>query len=142
MVMKHLAEVPGAAITAEGFQGMTAHFALTRADGCPRYAMRVMEFQPGGHTSLHAHEEEHEFFFWEGEAICRDGQGGETKLVPGDLLYTAPREPHQLLNVGPGVMRVICTIPLLANGDGKTTTPVPVSRATCTKPGSAGTRES
>lgn len=124
MVLKHLRDIQGAAITAEGFKGMTAYFALTKDDGCPRYAMRVMEFQPGGHTSLHSHEEEHEFFFWEGEALCRDGQGAETRLAPGDLLYIAPREAHQLVNAGPGVMRVICTIPILPGGDGKSSTPV------------------
>lgn len=122
MLNKNFAEVPGTAINSPGFKGMTARFALTKDDGCPNYAMRVMEFSPGGHTSLHSHAEEHEFFFWQGQALCRDGQGGETRLGPGDLLYTAPFEAHQLVNASEGVMRVICTIPILAGGDGRTTT--------------------
>ena len=95
-----------------GFQGMTARFALTRADGMPRYAMRIMEFAPGGHTSLHAHAEEHEFYFIEGEPAIVDGDGNETRLASGDVVYVAPYEAHQLRNAGAATMRVVCTIPL------------------------------
>ncbi|WP_374570708.1 cupin domain-containing protein [Phenylobacterium sp.] len=122
MIRKPYAQVPGVAIDKPGFQGMTARFALTGDDGMPHYALRVMEFAPGGHTSLHAHAEEHEFFFLEGEPAIVDGEGKETRLAPGDAVYTAPHEAHQIRNVGDTVMRMVCTIPILAGGDGKTTT--------------------
>lgn len=122
MIRKASADVPGVAMDKPGVQGMTARFALTRDDGAPRYALRIMEFAPGGHTSLHAHAEEHEFYFIEGEPAIVDGAGRETRLARGDAVYVAPYEAHQLLNVGEGQMRVVCTIPILEGGDGKTTT--------------------
>ncbi len=84
MIRKHETEVPATSIAPEGFRGMTARFALTKDDGCPRYAMRIMEFEPGGHTSLHAHAEEHEFYttFWKANPLAwtakgeRRGSGG------------------------------------------------------------------
>ena len=88
----------------------------------PNYALRIMEFAPSGHTSLHAHAEEHEFFFLEGEPAVVDGAGEETGLAAGDVLYVAPHEVHQLRNRGAGIMRVVCTIPILKGGDGKATT--------------------
>ena len=122
MIRKASAEVPGVAMDMPGFQGMTARFALTRDDGMPNYALRIMEFAPGGHTSLHAHAEEHEFFFLEGEPAVIDGVGEEMRLAAGDVLYVAPHEAHQLRNCGAGMMRVVCTIPILEGGDGKVTT--------------------
>jgi tRNA-Thr(GGU) m(6)t(6)A37 methyltransferase TsaA len=122
MICKHASEVPVTKIDKKGFAGMTAKFALTKDDGCPRYAMRLMEFEPGGHTSMHAHPEEHEFYFLEGEPAIVDGSGKETRLRAGDFVYVLPNEPHQIKNVGNTNMKTICTIPILPGGDGKTTT--------------------
>jgi quercetin dioxygenase-like cupin family protein len=122
MISKHFTDVPGTAITKEGFKGMNARFVLTKYDGCTNYAMRVMEFDPGGHTSLHAHAEEHEFFFLEGEPAYVDGEGNVTRLEYGDLVYVEPYETHQIKNLGNTVMRVVCTIPILSGGDGIITT--------------------
>ena len=122
MICKHISEVPENKIDWKGFEGMTARFALTKDDGCPRYAMRVMEFEAGGHTSLHAHPEEHEVYFLEGEPAVVDGSGKETRLNVGDCLYVPPNELHQFKNVGSARMKMICTIPILPGGDGKKTT--------------------
>jgi quercetin dioxygenase-like cupin family protein len=122
MIKKAYADIPGMLMNKPGFQGMTARFALTRDDGMPNYALRIMEFAPGGHTSLHAHAEEHEFYFIEGEPAIVDGTGKETRLASGDVAYVAPHEVHQIRNVGKGVMRMVCTIPILEGGDGKATT--------------------
>lgn len=120
MIRKHTTDVPETPIEKEGFKGMVARYALTRDDGCPNYALRIMEFAPGGHTSLHAHAEEHEFYFLD-DAIIVDGNSVETKLKAGDIVYVAPHEKHQLKNAGNSVMRVVCTIPILEGGDGKYT---------------------
>ncbi len=122
MIKKTSAEIPGTIIDKPGFRGMTAYFALTRDDGMPHYALRIMEFAPGGYTSLHGHLEEHEFFLVEGKAVMVDGEGVETPFLPGDVVYTAPHELHQIKNVGNEAVRVVCTIPILAGGDGKATT--------------------
>jgi quercetin dioxygenase-like cupin family protein len=122
MIRKRSAEVPGVEMDKPGFRGMTARFALTRDDGMPNYAMRIMEFAPGGYTSLHAHLEEHEFYFIDGRPAIVDGAGNETPVDSGDVVYVAPNEPHQLRNRGDAPMRVVCTIPILPGGDGKATT--------------------
>lgn len=122
MIKRHASEVPGTLIDGPGFVGMTARFALTKDDAMPTYAMRIMEFSPGGHTSLHAHLEEHEFYLIEGKGRLVYGCGQQTPLQPGDIFYTAPNEPHQICNDGASVMKVVCTIPILAGGDGKKTT--------------------
>lgn len=122
VIKKSYADIPAIPMDKPGFKGMTARFALTGEDGMPNYALRIMEFEPGGHTSLHAHAEEHEFYFIEGEAAAVGADGKETRLASGDVLYIAPHEAHQIRNAGSGVMRMVCTIPILEGGDGKATT--------------------
>ena len=121
MIRKHLHEIPGVAIEKDGFLNMTARYAITKDDGAPRYALRIMEFGPYGHTSLHAHGEEHEFYFLDDHAELLIENGQPVRLRQGDCVYVAPNEAHQLRNVGAETMRVVCTIPIFAGGDGKST---------------------
>src|SRR5208283_1261060 len=125
MKRKHLAEVEPVEMNKEGFRGMSARYLWTADDGCSNYAMRIMEFEPGGYTSYHSHLEEHEFYFLEGEAAYVDGNGNEILVSPGDGIYCAPDEPHQIKNVGTAKMKMLCTIPILPGGDGKHPAPRP-----------------
>jgi quercetin dioxygenase-like cupin family protein len=119
MIKKHYTGVKGIENKTEGFKGMFQRFLWTKDDGVQNFAMRLMEFEPNGHTSYHAHLEEHEFFFLEGEAAYVDANGNEIRLRVGDTVYVPPDEPHQIKNVGNTVMKMICTIPILPGGDGK-----------------------
>jgi mannose-6-phosphate isomerase-like protein (cupin superfamily) len=122
VIRKHLESIPAEKIEKEGFSAMSARFALTKDDGVPRYALRIMEFGPGGHTSMHAHKEEHEFYFLDNDAAIVTSGGEELKIKQGDCVYVAPDEPHQIKNTGNGITRAVCTIPILPGGDGKRTT--------------------
>ncbi len=137
MKKKHGADVQAVEMKHEGFKGMSARYLWTKDDNCPNYAMRLMEFEPGGHTSFHAHAEEHEFYFLEGSPVFVDADGNETHLVPGDTLYTAPNELHQIKNVGTTTVKMICTIPILPGGDGK----LPAPRKATADGGSTGEGE-
>jgi quercetin dioxygenase-like cupin family protein len=123
MIKKHYMDTETIINTNEGFKGMNQRFVWTKSDGCPNFAMRVMEFEPHGHTSYHEHKEEHEFFFLEGEPAFVDADGEETRLKVGDTVYVPPDEPHQLKNLGDTVMKVLCMIPILEGGDGKAPAP-------------------
>lgn len=125
MIKKHYTDVKGIENKIEGFKGMSQRFLWTKDDGCPNFAMRLMEFEPHGYTSYHAHLEEHEFFFLEGEAAYVDADGNEIRLRVGDTVYVPSDEPHQIKNVGNTVMKMICAIPILLGGDGKKPIPRP-----------------
>jgi len=125
MIKKHYTDVERIENKAEGFKGMFQRFLWTKDDGCQNFAMRLMEFEPNGHTSYHTHLEEHEFFFLEGEAAYIDADGNEIRLRVGDTVYVPPNELHQIKNVGNTVMKMICTIPILPGGDGKKPAPRP-----------------
>lgn len=105
-----------------GIKDMTANWLWTAEDGISNFAMRLMEFAPGGHTSFHSHLEEHQFYFVEGEPTIVDKNGIEIKLESGDTAYLAPNEPHQVKNLGTTTLKMICIIPIFPGCDGKTTT--------------------
>lgn len=123
MILVHSAEAPAEPIEKEGFSNMKARFLLTAREGCPRYALRLMEIGPGGFTSFHAHQEEHEMFFLEGEGevITADREGVFVRA--GDALLLMPCEQHQIRNTGTGLLKMICTVPLFPGKTGRETTP-------------------
>ncbi|MGO9570611.1 MAG: cupin domain-containing protein [Desulfomonilaceae bacterium] len=123
MNKKHFSDVPPVEVKKEGFKGMFARYLWSTDDGCRIFAMRLMEFEPGGHTSYHFHAEDHEFYFLEGEAAYIDGGRKGIRLSPGDTIYVASDEPHQIKNRGTTKMLMICTIPILPGGNGKELAP-------------------
>jgi quercetin dioxygenase-like cupin family protein len=123
MIKKNIADVAPVETKKEGFKGMHARYVWSADDGNQKFAMRIMEFEPNGHTSFHNHLEEHQFLFLEGEPAYVDAQGNETKLKPGDTVYCGSDEPHQIKNVGTTVMKMVCMIPILPGGDGKLPAP-------------------
>jgi quercetin dioxygenase-like cupin family protein len=125
MYRKHFSEVERKEIGNEGFKGFFARYLWSRDDDVPHFAMRMMEMEPGGHTSYHSHLEEHEFYFLEGESAYVDGKGNETNIKAGDTIYVPADEPHQIKNVGDTLMRMICMIPIFPGGDGKSPAPRP-----------------
>lgn len=122
MILKHASDVAPVPIIKPGFSGFQARFLLTADDGCPRYALRLMEFAPGGCTSFHGHQEEHEMYFLEGEGVLKT-DSGECRIRAGDALLLMPCEKHQITNTGRGVLKMICTVPLLDGKNGRETTP-------------------
>jgi quercetin dioxygenase-like cupin family protein len=113
MKIRHYTDVALEDVTREGFDGVKARYVITDKEGAPHFSMRVFEFEPGGHTSLHQHPEEHEMFIVEGELTAVNDQGVESALKPGHTLFIPPNEQHQLKNQSGRTAKIICLIPLL-----------------------------
>ena len=113
MKIRHYTDVALEDVTREGFEGVKARYVITDKEGAPHFAMRVFEFEPGGHTSLHQHPEEHEMFMVEGTLTAVNDQGVESALKPGHTLFIPPHERHQLKNQSEREAKIICLIPLL-----------------------------
>ena len=113
MKIRHYTDAALEEVTREWFGGVKARYVITDKEGAPHFAMRVFEFEPGGHTSLHQHPEEHEIFILEGEITAVNDHGEESTLEPGHTLFIPPHERHQLKNQSERGATVICLIPLL-----------------------------
>jgi quercetin dioxygenase-like cupin family protein len=113
MKIRHYTDVALEDVAREGFVGVKARYVITDKEGAPRFAMRVFEFEPGAHTSLHQHPEEHEIFILEGEITAVNDNGEESTLQPGHTLFIPPHERHQFRNQSGSGTKIICLIPLL-----------------------------
>jgi quercetin dioxygenase-like cupin family protein len=113
MKIRHYTDATLEDLDREGFQGVKARYVITDKEGAPRFAMRVFEFESGGHTALHQHPEEHEIFILEGTVTAVNDRGDEFPLEPGYTLYIPPNEPHQFKNPSGKVSKIICLVPFL-----------------------------
>jgi quercetin dioxygenase-like cupin family protein len=91
--------------------GVLKREVITAQDGAPNFCMRVFEVEPGSATPHHTHPWEHEVFVLAGEGVVV-GEGGETSIAEGSVVFIAPNEPHCLVNKGNGPLCFICLIPL------------------------------
>ncbi len=94
----------------EGAQGASIRWVISKADGAPNFAMRVIEVQPGCATPHHSHAWEHEVFVLDGEGAVKGAESNRT-ICPGSVVFVPGDETHQFVNTGDGVLRFLCLIP-------------------------------
>jgi quercetin dioxygenase-like cupin family protein len=90
--------------------GVALRWVVAKEDGAPRFAMRVIEVQPGCATPHHQHWWEHEVFVLEGKGVVKGG-GQERPIQPGSVVFVPGDEPHQFINTGEDVLRFLCMVP-------------------------------
>ena len=91
--------------------GVDIRWVISRRDGAPNFAMRVIEVQPGHATPFHGHWNEHEVYVLEGSGVVKSADGDKA-VKPGDVVYVAPDEQHQFVNAGDEMFKFICVVPL------------------------------
>ena len=94
----------------EGAKGAEMRLLISKADGAENFAMRMFELQPGGHTPLHAHPQEHEVFVVEGDGTFVF-EGQEHPFGAEHVIFVPPNKEHRFKNTGNSVMRMLCIIP-------------------------------
>ena len=97
-------------VNEEGAVGVRVRWLIDRRLGADKFAMRMFEFQPGGHTALHSHPWEHEVYVLEGRGVVLAG-GKRHEVQAGTVVYIPPNEPHQFRNDGDTTLRMLCMIP-------------------------------
>ena len=83
---------------------------LGKADGADNFCMRMIEVAPGGHIHRHKHPWEHEQFVHAGKGRIRKGDGW-VEFGAGDALFIPGNLEHEIENIGPGTLAIICLVP-------------------------------
>ena len=91
-------------------EGVTLRWVIAKEDGAPRFAMRVIEVQPGCATPHHEHWWEHEVFVLAGKGVVKGGDQ-QRPVAEGNVVFVPGDEKHQFLNTGEEVLRFICMVP-------------------------------
>ena len=94
----------------EGAKDVEIRWLISKEDGAENFAMRMFELQPGGHTPLHTHSQEHEVFIVEGRgALVYEDQ--EYEFEAEHVIFVPPNREHRFKNSGDTLLRMLCIIP-------------------------------
>lgn len=73
------------------------------------FDVRYFEIEPGGHTTHERHEHVHVVVCLRGRGCVRFGESDQ-RVGYGDVVYLAPREPHQFLNPNSEPFGFLCIV--------------------------------
>ena len=107
MLIRNIADVPS---TPYG-EGARKRVVFGQKEGAPTFAMRIFDVPPGGGSSDHAHDFEHEVLILQGTGVLK-GAWGDAPFTVGSALFIPPNEQHQLRNTGKDTLRFVCMVPL------------------------------
>ncbi len=93
-----------------GVEGVGVRWLITKDDAAPNFAMRLFELSPKGHSSLHAHDWEHEVYILDGncKVVCEDQ---ERKVNAGYVVFIPSNAKHQFINIGKSKLKFLCLVP-------------------------------
>jgi quercetin dioxygenase-like cupin family protein len=95
----------------EGAKDVGIRWLISKEDGAENFAMRMFELQPGGHTPLHTHPQEHEVFILEGQGTFIF-EGQQHPIKAEYVVFVPPNKEHRFMNTGDSVLRMLCIIPI------------------------------
>jgi quercetin dioxygenase-like cupin family protein len=99
-------------IEMDGIEGVTKHILIGHADQAPHYIMRFFWLEPGGHSMLERHPQEHGVIILKGKGTVQIGEK-ITEVNPYDVVFVSPDELHQCKNPFDEPFGFICVIPIL-----------------------------
>ncbi|NMB63070.1 MAG: cupin domain-containing protein [Chloroflexi bacterium] len=96
----------------EGIAGVTKNILIGHDDKAPNAIMRFFWLEPGGHSMLERHPQEHEVIVLKGKGTVQIGEE-ITEVQPFDVVFVSPNELHQFKNPFDEPFGFICVIPML-----------------------------
>jgi quercetin dioxygenase-like cupin family protein len=102
--------VEGLSVEEEGLEFVTKHILIGESEGAPNYIMRYFHLEPGGHSKLERHPQEHEVIVLKGAG---EVQIAETtySVNPFDVVFIEGGELHQFRALEDQDLGFICIIP-------------------------------
>jgi len=107
----HSKDVEAVPQTKYGSTGAAMRTLISREQGAPVFAMRVIEIQKDGFVGMHEHPYEHEIFILRGKARAKAGDES-VDMDPGDFVFIPGGIIHGFDNIGDDVLEFICCIPI------------------------------
>ena len=112
MKIEKSSNIAKAPVQVEGAKDVDIRWLISKQDGARNFAMRMFEIQPGGHTPLHTHPEEHEVFVLEGRGTFVY-EGREHPFEAEHVIFVPADKKHRFRNTGDSLLRMLCIIPTL-----------------------------
>ena len=102
--------VQGNALVIDGIQSVTKHILIGENEHAPKSIMRFFHLDPGGHSKLERHPQEHEVIVLQGKGKVQIGNDVfDVELY--DVVFVEGNELHQFSNPFTDPFGFICVIP-------------------------------
>ncbi len=111
MQIKPFQEIPAQQFDDDQMKKVSMRIAVGAEHGAPNFVMRVFSVEPGGYTTHHSHEHEHEVFFHSGKG-CVLYNGEKHEVEAGHVAFIEPHSEHQIQNTGDTALTFVCVVPL------------------------------
>ena len=95
----------------DGAKNVRVRWLISKEDGAENFAMRMFELEPGGHTPMHTHSQEHEVFVLEGQGTFVF-EGQEHPFSAEHVVFVPSNKEHRFMNTGDSILRMLCIIPI------------------------------
>lgn len=95
--VRRLTEEPGIEELEEGFSGVNTLWVVLKRDDLTGFSSRIFRMEPGGHTSMHAHEREHVAVVIRGTSRVECGSQVE-EVGEGYILTIPSNATHRFSN--------------------------------------------
>jgi len=105
--VRKLTEEPGIDEVEEGFSGVNTVWVVLKRDDLAGFSSRIFRIEPGGHTSMHAHDREHVAVVVRG-TIRVESNSDVWDVKEGSIITVPMNKPHRFIN--PGHDRVVLLI--------------------------------
>ncbi len=102
--------VEGLHLTDEGLKSVSKHILIGENEDAPHFIMRYFHLEPGGHSKLEHHPQEHEVIILHGAGEVQIGDQIHT-VAPFDALFIEGNELHQFRALETQDLGFICVIP-------------------------------
>ena len=111
MLHGHYSDVEAEQIDKYDSRSASMRWLISKDNGAPNFAMRVVTIEPGGIVGMHEHPNEHEIFVIRGR-VRAVAVGESVDLTEGDFLLIPENAGlHSFENTGDDTLEFICCIP-------------------------------
>lgn len=111
MKIERSSNIKKSPVEMEGAKNVDIRWLISKDDGAENFSLRMFEIQPGGHTPLHTHLQEHEVFILEGQGTFVF-EGQEHSFGAEHIIFVPPNKEHRFMNTGDSPLRMLCIIPI------------------------------
>lgn len=98
MIVRDFDGIESKASDLPGMAGVTTQAAFIEHEALPGFYVRMFTLQPGGHTALHQHRQQHVHYVLEGEGYVVGGDDERTPIQAGQVVLVPSFDPHMVVN--------------------------------------------
>ncbi len=98
MIVRDFDKIEREAANLPGMEGVATQAAFAEHEALPGFLVRMFTLQPGGHTALHWHRQQHLHYVLAGEGYVVGKDDEKIPIRSGEVVLVPSNDPHMIVN--------------------------------------------